>query len=75
MTATLLELAPQLMQHPIEWLVDGDTFVIRGHVASYYQKQLAQIVARRLPGIQRVVNELEVRPSAICHGTGSHDRH
>jgi osmotically-inducible protein OsmY len=66
--AALTQLAPQLAPHVIEWVVEGNTFFIRGCVTSYYQKQLAQTVAGRLPGIERIVNELEVRPSKNCGG-------
>ena len=33
---------------------------LRGHTHSFYQKQLAQEVVRRLDGIETVVNDIEV---------------
>ncbi len=34
--------------------------ILRGEVQSYYEKQLAQEVVRRLGGVERVENQLEV---------------
>lgn len=34
--------------------------ILRGEVQSYYEKQLAQEVVRRLTGVKRVENQLEV---------------
>ena len=41
-------------------IVKGDLANLRGHVPSYHQKQVAQSVAQRVPGIARVVNSVEV---------------
>lgn len=51
----------------IEWQLTDTTLVLRGHVQSFYHKQLVQIAARRLPGIDNVINELEVE-----HRSGGH---
>jgi hypothetical protein len=39
---------------------DHGVLVLRGRLASYYEKQLAQIVVGKLPGIAQLVNEIEV---------------
>lgn len=52
--------APQLSARSIEWRLEEGTLVLRGRVTSFYQKQMAQTAARRLPGVERIVNELEV---------------
>ncbi len=35
--------------------------ILEGDVSSYYMKQLAQTVARRVPGVLRIVNHIHVR--------------
>jgi hypothetical protein len=39
---------------------DHGVLVLRGRLSSYYEKQLAQVVIARLPGISQLVNEIEV---------------
>jgi hypothetical protein len=39
---------------------DHGVLVLRGRLASYYEKQLAQVVVAKLPGIAQLVNEIEV---------------
>lgn len=39
---------------------DGGTVVLRGQVASYYQKQMAQEIARRVEGVTWIINDIEV---------------
>lgn len=58
--ANLLRQAPQLSARSIEWCFEDGTLVLRGRVTSFYQKQMAQTAARRLPGVERIINELEV---------------
>jgi osmotically-inducible protein OsmY len=43
---------------------DGPTVTLRGSVASYYEKQMAQEFARRVAGVIRVVNSLRVQRDA-----------
>jgi osmotically-inducible protein OsmY len=57
---SVLRQTPQLVARSIEWRLEEGTLVLRGRVTSFHQKQLAQTAARRLPGISRIVNELEV---------------
>lgn len=39
---------------------ESDTVVVRGQVETYYQKQMAQEIVRRIEGVQKVDNRLEV---------------
>lgn len=39
--------------------------VLEGHVDSFHQKQTAQELARRIPGVTSVVNRLVVDPSRV----------
>lgn len=38
----------------------GTTIVLRGTANSYYQKQLAQTIAAKIPGVHHVINQLQV---------------
>jgi osmotically-inducible protein OsmY len=42
---------------------DRGVLVLRGHVSSYYHKQVAQEAVSRLDGVTQVVNEIEVQGS------------
>lgn len=54
----------QLTRKRLEYeAVDGHV-VVRGIVGTYFQKQMAQEVIRRVDGVQRVENLLEVNWSA-----------
>jgi hypothetical protein len=39
--------------------------VLRGHVGSFHEKQMAQEVARNVNGVRVVVNRLVVEPSQL----------
>jgi osmotically-inducible protein OsmY len=69
---SMLRQTPQLVARSVEWRLDQGTLVLSGRVASFYQKQVAQTAARRLPGINRIVNDLEVEPLSV---RGFHARH
>jgi osmotically-inducible protein OsmY len=45
----------------IEVVVDGDTAILRGTVATLAERSLAQTAAWYAPGISRVVNEIKVQ--------------
>jgi osmotically-inducible protein OsmY len=51
------------------WRVDGEfsdgIATLRGSVSTYHLKQLAQEIARRVEGVQQVVNRLEVRRGPV----------
>lgn len=39
---------------------DGESLVLKGKLPNYYYKQLAQEAVRRIEGIVRVINKIEV---------------
>ncbi|MCC7422453.1 MAG: BON domain-containing protein [Planctomycetaceae bacterium] len=41
--------------------VDAGTVTLGGTVSSFYQKQVSQEFARRVAGVQRVINDIQVR--------------
>lgn len=46
---------------------------LRGNVRSYYLKQMAQEVARRIPGVRRVTNDVQVNdPPSLNPGSANH---
>lgn len=55
---------PQLSAMSISWSPHETTVVLRGRVPSFYHKQLAQIAVTGLPGVERIVNEIEVCPNS-----------
>jgi osmotically-inducible protein OsmY len=55
-----LRRAPHVPVHSIVWEIEDATIVLRGRVRSFYLKQLAQSVVLGVPGIARVINEIEV---------------
>lgn len=57
---SILRRAPQLAVRGVEWRLHEGTLVLSGRVLSFHQKQLAQTAAGRLPGVDRIVNLLEV---------------
>lgn len=48
--------------------LDG-TLVLRGCVATYHYKQLAQVSVAEIPGVQRIINAIEVE-TAVRHEHG-----
>lgn len=40
----------------------GTTIVLRGNASSFYRKQLAQVIAAKVPGVHYVINEVRVEP-------------
>ncbi len=52
--------SPHLTGHTLHIELRRGRVVLRGVVPSYYQKQIAQEVARRVDGVERVENQLEV---------------
>lgn len=52
--------SPFLRQRNLRFEAAGGCVILRGTVASYYQKQMAQETLRRLAGVEHIANELEV---------------
>jgi osmotically-inducible protein OsmY len=51
---------PNLAGHTLHIEMRSGRIVIRGVVRSYYQKQIAQEVVRRVDGVGRIDNQLRV---------------
>ena len=67
----IAHLAETLLQAKLDWSArevsyeyDDGLLVLRGTLASYYQKQLAQEAVRNLEGVSHVRNEIQVLPLA-----------
>jgi len=69
-----LRRTPQLVARSVEWRLEQGTLVLSGRVTSFYQKQLAQTVARHVPGVRRVLNNLEVELHAVTCTPSQHDK-
>jgi osmotically-inducible protein OsmY len=57
---TALERSPYLSRRNLRFENSDGHVTIRGVVNTYYQKQMAQEVLRRIDGVSHVHNELEV---------------
>jgi osmotically-inducible protein OsmY len=55
-----LERNPHLSRRNLRFENNDGRITLRGVVASYYQKQLAQEVLRHVDGVFQISNELEV---------------
>lgn len=51
---------PHLAGHQVFCYEEGGTVILQGRVRSFFQKQMAQESLRKLEGVQRIVNDLEV---------------
>jgi osmotically-inducible protein OsmY len=63
----IVHLATSLLQAKLYWAVNGISYeydngllVLRGTLASYYHKRLAQETVRNLEGVRQVRNEIQV---------------
>ena len=52
--------SPHLCGRQLVIETEADTVVVRGTVETYYQKQMAQEIMRRVEGVQKIDNQLEV---------------
>lgn len=55
-----LERNPYLMGRMFRFETSEGRVILRGMVETYFQKQMAQEVLRRVDGVQEIHNELEV---------------
>lgn len=55
-----LQQNPYLVNRKLRFEAQQGRVVLRGTVASYYQKQMAQEALRRLEGVEHIENQLEV---------------
>ena len=58
--STALERSPYLSRRNLRFENSGGQVTLRGVVNTYYQKQMAQEVLRRVDGVSHINNELEV---------------
>jgi osmotically-inducible protein OsmY len=58
--AQAIEDAPHLNRQHLRFETCEGRVILRGIVASYFQKQMAQEAVRRIDGVRSVTNELEV---------------
>jgi osmotically-inducible protein OsmY len=55
-----LQRQPHLVGRNVRYELRNEDVVLRGCVRTYFQKQMAQETLRNIPGIGRIVNDLEV---------------
>ena len=51
---------PYLARRQLRFETDGGRVILQGIVKTYFQKQMAQEVVRRVEGVERIDNNLEV---------------
>lgn len=51
---------PHLTRHRVFCQEDAGIVVLHGRVGSFFQKQMAQETLKRLAGVEKVINELQV---------------
>ncbi len=59
---SILNREPRLARREVHCHAEEDCLVLRGRVRSFFEKQVAQEVLRRLDGVREIRNELEVHP-------------
>lgn len=57
---TALEQSPHLSRKQLRLEARKGRIILRGTVASYYQKQMAQETLRKLDGVEEIENHLQV---------------
>ncbi len=55
-----IKASPHLSGHQVFCQEEPGIIVLHGRVDSFFQKQMAQEALKRLDGVERVINELEV---------------
>lgn len=58
---TALVSSPYVPTKKVNFEADRGHVVLKGHVSSFFQKQMAQEAILRVDGVQRIENRLEVR--------------
>jgi osmotically-inducible protein OsmY len=56
---------PYLTGRTLRFETDGGRVVLHGHVSTWYQKQMAQELLRRIEGVELIDNCLEVIGPAV----------
>ncbi|GIX00007.1 MAG: hypothetical protein KatS3mg111_3339 [Pirellulaceae bacterium] len=63
---TAIKTSPHLAGNRVFCQEEAGIIVLHGKVKSFYQKQMAQEVLRRLDGVERIINQLEVEWLTGC---------
>lgn len=58
---------PHLAKHRVFCQEESGIVVLHGRVRTFFQKQMAQETLKRLAGVEKVINELEVEWMASAH--------
>lgn len=58
---TAIKTNPHLNGHRVYCQEESGTVVLQGRVSSFFQKQIAQETLKRLDGVEKVINQLEVQ--------------
>lgn len=58
-----LHRSPHIFMRRVRCELREGLVILHGELASYYQKQMAQEMAMRVPGVELVVNKIEVKTS------------
>ncbi len=58
---------PHLTRHQVFCQEESGIVILHGRVGSFFQKQMAQESLKRLAGVEKVINELEVDWLASVH--------
>ena len=53
-------MSPHLCGHQVLCQEESGIVVLHGRVGSFFQKQMAQEALKRLEGVEKVINELQV---------------
>lgn len=61
---SILKKDPRLANREVHCQAETGGVILRGWVRSFFEKQLAQEILRRIEGVGEIHNELEVRPEA-----------
>jgi osmotically-inducible protein OsmY len=56
---------PYLAGRTLRFETDGGRIILQGHVGTWYQKQMAQELVRRVEGVEIIDNRLEVVGPAV----------
>jgi|GEM_PF-1673661 len=59
---SILRTEPRLAYREVHCQAESGRLILRGRVRSYFEKQVAQEILRRIEGVGEIRNELEVHP-------------
>jgi len=55
-----IKMNPHLSGHRVVCTEESGIVVLQGRVSSFFQKQMAQETLKRMDGVERILNQLEV---------------